>query len=129
VINHVIAASHNLILTTASPLRGVALDDFKVHSLGKVLLSHVNPETSGHQQRHRARHVTCLTGLSATKQVVYSFYSQRLVGRHVVSFFSTRVAVVVRFRLGYAPRLPRSRPATRTHDLGVTGGIEYYCNE
>jgi hypothetical protein len=47
VINHVIAASHELILTIASPPRGVALDDFE-RKLRKVLLSHVNPKTSGH---------------------------------------------------------------------------------
>jgi hypothetical protein len=47
VINHVIAASHNLILIITSPPRGVVLDDFE-YKLRKVLLSHVNPKTSGY---------------------------------------------------------------------------------
>jgi hypothetical protein len=43
----VIAASYKLILTIASPPRGVALDDFK-RKLRKVLLSYVNPKTSSY---------------------------------------------------------------------------------
>jgi hypothetical protein len=47
VINYVIVVSYKLILTITSLPRDVVLDDFE-YKLRKVLLSYINPKTSGY---------------------------------------------------------------------------------